>query len=217
MGERIGKVGRQVNPPHAPTKRRDSHASGMASIHAMSSAFDLEEALLGPLVAGRSCGDCVVCCEVLEVDTPDLRKRAGALCVHSTGRGCGIHATRPEICRAWFCGWRRIGAMPDEARPDLIGLLVSLDFNRAPRNCLEGVAIVIRSLDGGAALDRSVTCRIVAALSDGFVPIWLSDGATKTLVHPSDAIAAYVISGDPAPARLAGEVAVWRARYDVFR
>jgi hypothetical protein len=183
----------------------------------MSPNVDLEEALLGPLVAGRDCGDCVVCCETLKIDTPALSKPANTLCRHSTGHGCGIHAVRPDICRAWFCAWRRTAAMPDAARPDLSGLLVSLDFNRTPRNCLEGIAIVVRTLDDEVALDGSPVRDLVDMLSSQLVPVWTSDGATKTLVHPRSEIAASVISGDPPPARLQAEVAAWRSRYDVFR
>ena len=183
----------------------------------MASTADLEHALLGPLVAGRECGDCVVCCEALKIDTPALSKPAGTLCRHSSGHGCKIHETRPDICRAWFCGWRRIAAMPEAARPDRSGLLVSLDFNRHPRNCLEGVAIVVRSLHDETALESPMARRIVDRLSSQMVPVWTSDGASKTLVHPRSEIAAPVISGAAPPARLRPEVDAWRARYDVFR
>jgi hypothetical protein len=183
----------------------------------MTPNVDLEQTLLGPLVSGRECGDCVACCAVLAIDAPTLSKPANTLCRYSTGRGCGIHETRPDICRAWFCGWRRNASMPDAARPDRSGLLVSLDFNRNPRNCLEGVAIVIRTLDGGEALDSAMARSIVDLLSAERVPVWTSDGTTKTLVHPHNEIATSVISGDPPAAPLRSEVDAWRARYDVFR
>jgi len=183
----------------------------------MSSTADLEQALLGPLVVGRECGDCVACCKVLKIETPALSKPADTLCRHNDGQGCAIHATRPDVCRSWFCAWRRNASMPHAARPDLSGLLVSLDFNRQPRNCLEGVAIVVRSLRGGAALDEPMARRLVDLLSSQLVPVWTSDGAAKTLVHPRSAIAGPVISGEAPAAALRSEVAAWRARYDVFR
>ena len=153
MGVRIGKVARQVNPPRTgETTRQEAARYGIR--RAMASQFDLEEALLGPLAAGRACGDCTVCCAVLEVDAPDFKKPAGVPCTHSARGGCGIHAVRPGICRAWFCGWRRIAGLPEAARPDRSGLLITLDFNRNPRNCLEGVAILIRALDDGRRARR---------------------------------------------------------------
>lgn len=181
------------------------------------STADLEHALLGPLVAGRECGDCVACCAVLKIDTPALSKPADTLCRHNTGQGCSIHATRPEICRTWFCAWRRTASMPDAARPDLSGLLVSLDFNRNPRNCLEGISILVRSLRGEDALAEPLARRLVEQMSSQLVPVWISDGASKTLVHPRHEIAAPVISGEAPAARLRPEVEAWRARYDVFR
>jgi len=177
---------------------------------------DLEEALLGPLVAGRDCAGCAVCCDILKIDTPELRKPAGAPCVHRSAEGCAIHADRPGICRAWFCGWRRIEGMSDEARPDLSGLMVSLDFVREPRNCLEGVAIVVRSVAGREAFESEIAERILDRLCDRLVPVWLHDGSKKVLVHPEAEVARHVISGDPAPADLEEEVAAWRARYGMF-
>ena len=83
---------------------------------------DLETALLGPLVAERTCGDCTVCCTVLNVASPDFSKPADTPCAHLGARGCAIHAVRPRICRDWYCGWRRVAAMPDAARPDRAGV-----------------------------------------------------------------------------------------------
>ena len=178
--------------------------------------MDLEAALLGPLVPGRDCGDCAVCCTVLKIDAPDLRKPADIACVHHRGRGCAIHATRPSVCRAWFCAWRRDATMPDAARPDQSGLLVSLDIVAAPRNCLEGVAIVVRSLTGRAAFEGAAAETLIDRLCTQYVPVWLNDGATKMLVHPDRAVAALVMSGAAPPAELRDEVAAWRSRYAMF-
>jgi len=177
---------------------------------------DLETMLLGPVVADRACGDCVACCTVLTVDTPDFSKPAGTPCAHLTAQGCGIHAVRPHICRTWFCAWRRVAEMPDEARPDRSGLLVSLNFERAPRNCFEGVSINVRAIEGSGAISRDITAAILDSLCDRLVPVWFSDGAKKMLVHPENDVAGLVISGDAPPAHLQDEVAAWRERYGVF-
>jgi hypothetical protein len=182
----------------------------------MTAPVDLEEALLGPLVAGRECDGCAVCCDILKIDTPDLQKPADMRCVHRSAEGCAIHAVRPGICRAWFCGWRRIEDMPDDARPDRSGLMVSLDFVREPRNCLEGVAIVVRSTVGREAFESETAERILDSLCERLVPVWLHDGSKKVLVHPDAEVAHHVLSGDPAPADLEDEVAAWRARYGMF-
>jgi hypothetical protein len=182
----------------------------------MTTGTDLETALLGPVLADRECGDCTACCTVLTVDTPDFKKPAGTPCTHLCAHGCGIHAERPPICRSWFCAWRRVAAMPDQARPDRSGLLVSVNFERAPRNCFEGVSINVRALAGGDAIDKGLAATILDSLCDRLIPVWFSDGAKKMLMHPENDVAGLVISGEPAPAHLEREVAAWRARYGVF-
>lgn len=182
----------------------------------MTREVDLEAALLGPLVAGRECGGCSVCCDVLRIDTPDLKKPAGVPCVNQIAEGCAIHAVRPDICRAWFCGWRRNADMPDAARPDRSALLVSLDFVREPRNCLEGVAIVVRSLDGAAPFRTDLAEEIVDRLCGQLVPVWLHDGASKVLVHPEGEVARCIIGDEVPPPNLRDEVTAWRARYGIF-
>jgi hypothetical protein len=182
----------------------------------MQSAADVETMLLGPVLADRACGDCTACCTVLTVDTPDFSKPAETPCVHLGAHGCGIHAERPAICRSWFCGWRRVVDLPDEARPDRSGLLVSLNFVRAPRNCFEGVSINVRTVTAGQAIDKRIAAIILDALCVQLVPVWFSDGAKKMLMHPDNDVASLVISGEAAPAHLEKEVAAWRARYGVF-
>lgn len=182
----------------------------------MQAETDLETTLLGPVLADRSCGDCTACCTELTVDTPDFAKPAGMPCIHLTGQGCGIHAVRPRICRTWFCAWRRVASLPDEARPDRSGLLVSVNFVDTPQNCFEGVSINIRLLAGSDAIANGLAATVLDSLCDQLVPVWFSDGARKMLMHPADDVARLVISGDPAPGHLQDEVAAWREHYGVF-
>lgn len=106
--------------------------------------------------------------------------------------------------------------MPDEARPDRSGVLVSLDFVKSPRNCFEGVSILVRMLAGSDAIESGIAGTILDSLCDQLVPVWFSDGSKKMLMHPDSEGADLVISGDPAPAHLRDEVAAWRERYGVF-
>jgi hypothetical protein len=177
---------------------------------------DLETTLLGPILPDRSCGDCTACCTELTVDTPEFAKPAGTPCVHLSGQGCGIHAVRPRICRTWFCAWRRVASLPDDARPDRSGLLVSLNFVSQPQNCLEGVSINVRVLAGSDAIANGMAAIVLDNVCDQLIPVWFSDGSKKMLMHPDSDVARFVLSGDPAPAHLQGEVAAWRERYGVF-
>jgi len=182
----------------------------------MQAGTDLETIVLGPVLPHRECGDCSACCAVLAIDTPDFKKPAGTPCAHLVSHGCGIHPERPPICRAWYCAWRRVAALPDEARPDRSGLLVSLNFEREPRNCFEGVSITVRALAGTDAIANGMAATVLDTLCDQLVPVWFSDGSKKMLMHPENDVASLVISGEPAPAHLQDEVAAWRERYGVF-
>jgi hypothetical protein len=177
---------------------------------------ELETMLLGPVLAERDCGSCTVCCTVLTVNTPEFSKAAGSPCTHLTPQGCGIHAERPPICRSWFCVWRRLASLPDDARPDRSGLLVSLNFVRAPRNCLEAVSINIKMLPGSSAIEDGMAKTMLDALCGDLVPVWFSDGSRKMLMHPEPEVARLVLSGEPALAPFQDEVAAWRARYGLF-
>ncbi len=182
----------------------------------MHAPADLETMLLGPVLPDRDCGACTACCTTLTVDTPEFRKAAGTPCVHLGDRGCSIHAVRPGICRTWFCVWRRNARLPDDARPDRSGLLVSLTFNRAPQNCFEGVSITVRALAGSAAIENGMAGTVLDAVCDRLIPVWFSDGSRKMLMHPDREVAALVMGDGPAPAPLHDEVAAWRGRYGVF-
>ena len=89
--------------------------------------------LSGPLVPSRECGACQLCCVVPAIDTPEIQKRAGSPCRHSLRGGCDIYQTRPEPCRAFFCGWRRSRDFPDDWRPDRSGVLAVLEINEQPQ------------------------------------------------------------------------------------
>lgn len=177
---------------------------------------NVERSLLGPLLDGRNCGECTICCTTLKVDTPDFKKPAGTPCVHVGAGGCAIHAVRPQICRTWYCGWRRAAALPDAARPDRSGLLVSVNYVREPRNCLEGVSINVRLLPGSNAIEDGMAAAVLDTLCERMVPVWFSDGSRKMLMHPTNDVAQHVIAGTEPPAHLRAEVDAWRERYAMF-
>jgi hypothetical protein len=79
------------------------------------------------LVPGRECGSCTLCCKALKIDVPELKKLAAVLCDHCTeGLRCNIYKTRPEVCRGWYCGWRRMRYLGDDWRPDRCGVLIDI-------------------------------------------------------------------------------------------
>ena len=77
------------------------------------------------LIAGRDCGSCTVCCKSPAIDSPELQKTTGVLCRHCVeGAGCQIYQSRPQVCRDWFCGWRVLGHLADDWRPDKSDVLI---------------------------------------------------------------------------------------------
>ncbi len=75
---------------------------------------------------GRSCGACTLCCKVYDV--PALDKPLGQWCRHCRpGRGCDIHETRPDHCRAFHCLWMTQGWLGPEWKPDRAKFVLTVD------------------------------------------------------------------------------------------
>src|ERR1700742_4398768 len=84
------------------------------------------------LVPGRACGGCNVCCVALTIDEPALQKLQGYRCKNTLpDKGCAIYETRPQTCRTFFCGWRRLKWVRETLRPDSSGVLVRLHHEKA--------------------------------------------------------------------------------------
>lgn len=73
----------------------------------------------------RSCGTCTLCCKLFPV--PELDKPAGKWCRHiAQGRGCGIHETRPDVCRAFWCQWIENTDLGPEWKPEKAKFVLSI-------------------------------------------------------------------------------------------
>ena len=69
------------------------------------------------VVPGRNCGTCTLCCKVVSI--PELNKPVSKWCQHCLpGRGCGIHATRPFVCRGAYCEWVICKGLGPEWKPE---------------------------------------------------------------------------------------------------
>jgi len=80
-----------------------------------------------PLVPGRSCGSCTLCCTVLPL--PELQKPPDISCIHAVaGKGCAIHGNRPSSCRQFFCGWRLDPNVDALWKPDICGFVLTINF-----------------------------------------------------------------------------------------
>ncbi len=75
---------------------------------------------------GKTCGTCNMCCKVLEIE--EFPKPAGRLCEHCTsGSGCGIYMTRPQVCRDFMCEWLAERSISSTLKPDRIGALFMVE------------------------------------------------------------------------------------------
>ena len=76
------------------------------------------------LAQPKPCGECGLCCKVMA--TEELDKPDGEWCPHfGKGRGCTIHASRPQSCRDYACIWTVATALDDSWRPDRAGFVIA--------------------------------------------------------------------------------------------
>ncbi len=142
--------------------------------------------------AERSCGPCSACCTVLRVD--ELAKPAGRDCEHQRAEGgCGIHASRPAICRGYHCLWLQ-GGLDDDERPDRTGGIVDLEAVGA------AVRLSIRELRPGA-FDASPALQSIAERYRSQMPVRVTD--TADLENPDRPFR--VLLADDVEQRVAGE------------
>jgi hypothetical protein len=126
------------------------------------------------LVQGRSCGDCSVCCVVLNIDTKEFQKFPGLPCAHlCAGGGCAIHDTRYEICREYHCGWRYFSQLGDDWRPDRSGVLIDFQIDGFPPHYAKRRGIRLTLVDKRKALSRPFY-DYVARLIASDVPVVLA-------------------------------------------
>ena len=120
-------------------------------------------------MGSRACGECTRCCTLLRVD--ELSKLGGSPCRHLRAApespGCGIHALRPNICRAYSCLWLAGGLDPED-RPDRLGAVLDV--------ATEGGVTRLRVHEAEpGAYARSPRLREIVARYRESMPVRLSD------------------------------------------
>jgi hypothetical protein len=177
----------------------------------------LADLMFGPSHDDRPCGDCIACCVLPLIDAPELKKPEGVACPHCTGQGCAAYETRPAVCRTFNCAWKRISSMPIETRPDRLGVMFTLERHLPPRNVFEHLYFVGVATGDPGALQSSAAQDVIRMLSEGLLPVFVSHGGSKTLVHPEPRLADAIMN--PAPQRdraLVRQGRDWLKRYAPF-
>ena len=132
----------------------------------------------------NDCGNCTVCCMALRII--ELDKEAGRYCKHCLpGKGCGIYATRPGICRSFLCGWRQVAQLGEAWRPDKSGvLMMRQEADTLPEDYrAQGPGMNFVILGGEKAILRSGFADYVATLVARHVAVYLSADTPKTLIN----------------------------------
>ena len=168
------------------------------------------------LVPRRECGECTACCKIPNIDAPSLRKLAGVMCPNCTGTQCGIYETRPEPCRTFFCLWRTVGTMPDELRPDRIGVMFAIEQVTPRQNPFDKQFVIARAINSLADFDSpGARAAIQTFITHGDLPVWLSFAQERRLLHPYPALRDAILRPTDPPPELAAEVRLWRQRLGI--
>jgi len=121
----------------------------------------------------RSCGDCTVCCEVLEI--PTLKKPIKTLCPNVCNKGCGIYDTRPQECRTFQCLWSE-GITGSGQRPDKSGIMsyhVDTQFGRT--------LLILEVKDRAFIKRSSQKDRLIKFAESRNTPVIISDFQGKSI------------------------------------
>jgi hypothetical protein len=80
-----------------------------------------------PLRVLNFCGECQECCTILPINSDGWIKPAGERCEHLCAKGCSLwqQEAMPKLCRTYFCEWRTIPWLGQQAdcRPDRLGVV----------------------------------------------------------------------------------------------
>ncbi|HEX2842460.1 YkgJ family cysteine cluster protein [Hyphomicrobium sp.] len=131
------------------------------------------------LVPGRSCDGCTMCCKLMEIDV--LAKPRAVWCPKcDQKRGCTIYEVRPEPCRIFYCGYRKVPALDDRWKPSKAKFLV----NYESRN--NRIVIHVDPARAGAWRTEPYYSAIKdwaknAVRQNGMVIVWTGDTATAVL------------------------------------
>jgi hypothetical protein len=106
--------------------------------------------------------------------------------------------------------------MPDELRPDRIGVMFTIETIQQPKNPFERHFVIARAIN---ALDDFETPGANAALQTfierGDLPVWLSFQQERRLLHPHPVLRDAILRLTATPPELEADVRLWRQRLEL--
>ena len=123
----------------------------------------------------KLCGECSVCCYWFPLgDKPRYQQ-----CKHSTAKGCGVYASRPQVCRDYECWWLSAqhgkDKLPVRYRPDKSGVLASY------RGEFSGIPVTVLGLTTGR-ITREADILVEWLLARKHLVILTTEGATNQIL-----------------------------------
>jgi hypothetical protein len=130
------------------------------------------------LVSGRNCGTCTVCCKILKIDVPELKKLSDLLCLNCTAVGCKIYENRPSVCAEYHCGWKILRHLGDDWRPDRCGVLIGIvEGDQAIPAGFRQVALKFDVVDSPSVLCWEPLIRFIGSEIERGRPVFLGTPA----------------------------------------
>jgi hypothetical protein len=103
--------------------------------------------------------------------------------------------------------------MPDALRPDRTGVMFTIEAVDPPLNPFDRRFVIGRAINSLADFDTpGARAMLQTFISRGDLPVWLSFGQERRLLHPYPALRDAILRPGPAPDELAADVKLWRER-----
>ena len=126
------------------------------------------------MMSYRSCDECSVCCEILEI--PTLKKPKKTLCANvCASGGCSIYQDRPSECRTFQCLWSE-GITGPGQRPDKSGIMayhVDTQYGRT--------LLILEIKENSFTRRSSLKDRLIKFAEKRKTPVFLSNYQGETI------------------------------------
>jgi len=134
----------------------------------------------------------------LTINDPVLQKVQGYRCRNAQAdNSCAIYETRPQTCRNFHCGWRRLKWVRETLRPDISGVLVRMQYEAPDANGARALGVIFTLLNANSWKVEGLAETVAAAVAAG-VPAYVHvpgpPGYTSSQARINDALHGAVLT-----------------------